>query len=257
MSEDIEVRIDGRLVTPAEIEAWEARRARAVLKSLRKRLKLEGSASMHHDDLPSLRAEILRLKEQCGRDGLRKMLDGDIRLSNHLTNVVLAFSGSRRKPCVTEVRVFRCNARQISRAIDDLMSCDTSDNRRSNLQACPDHYLLEPRGDILEVIETTGGSPRPAQFFLTFGDESGLTTPRDPSFAYQSMGTARSSLGKVIGGVRHQFRDEGDNAWARLMVEFPAAMPQRMIREAKALISTSECDRGIGLWPRTSQSALP
>lgn len=66
---------------------------------------------------------------------------------------------------------------------------------------------------------------------MRFDDESGLKTPRDAAYAYQSAGTARLGDGTVIGGVRHQFRDEADGVLARLMVEFPAATPVRMIRE--------------------------
>jgi hypothetical protein len=62
-----------------------------------------------------------------------------------------------------ELRVAGCSAKRISEVIDDLMLNDTQANRQSNLLACPDHYLLQARGDALEVIETTGGSPFPGR----------------------------------------------------------------------------------------------
>jgi hypothetical protein len=111
------------------------------------------------------------------------------------------------------------------------MTSDTAANRRVNLSVCPDHYLLEPRDDVLEVIETTGGAPFSAQFFLRFNDETGLKTPRDASYPHQSAGTARLADGTVIGGVRHQFRDEGSGALMRLMVEFPQLTLNSMIQE--------------------------
>lgn len=231
MSGGLEVRIDGDPVAPERVEDWEIRRARSVLPKLRRLLGTEAADPRRSSDLGVLRAELLQLKKQCGRQRLRAALRGEMRISGFVTKLVLALSGSRRKQCVTEVRVAGCSARQISEAIDDLMCNDTQANRQSNLLACPDHYVLEAHGDTLEVIETTGGSPFPAQFFMRFDDESGLKTPRDPAYAYQSAGTARLSDGTVIGGVRHQFRDEAAGAMARLMVEFPAATPQRMIRE--------------------------
>lgn len=231
MNDTLEVRIDGVVVTSAQIEDWEIRRARAVLAKLRRMLKLEPTAQPSSDDLASLRVELLRLKEHCGRQGLRDGLRGGIRITGFVSKLTVLLSGDSRKQCVTEVRVSRCGAKQVSQAIDDLMRNDTQVNRHSNLLACPDHYVLEPRGDVLEVIETTGGSPFPAQFFMRFEDESGLKTPRDSVYPYQSVGTARLADGTAIGGVRHQIRDDEDGALVRLMVEFPSMVPQHMIRE--------------------------
>ncbi len=226
----LEVCIDGIVVSPAQVEDWEIRRARSVLRKLRRMLKLEAGGGAEPRDLASLRLELLRLKDQCGRNFLREALRGQLRISDVSTKLVLLLSGKRRKQCVAEIRVDGCTAGQLAETIDGLMKSDTEINRQSNLLACPDHYLLEPRGDVLEVIETTGGSLMPARFFMRFEDESGLVTPRDQAFTHQSVGTARLSDGTVIGGVRHQFRDERQGAMVRLMVEFPAATPGHMIR---------------------------
>lgn len=231
MSNRLEVRIDGDLVTPVQIDEWERRRSQVVLAQLRRALKIQAPAQGNASDLSSLREELLRLKEQLGRPGLRERLQGKLRMSAFSTKLILRLSGARRKPCVVEMRVAGCNAQQLSQGIDDLMSVDSPANRRINLLVCPDHYVLEPRANVLEVIETTGGSPFPAQFFMRFDDDSGLKTPRDAAFPYQSTGTARLGDGTVIGGVRHQFRDDGHGALARLMVEFPQPTPGHMIRE--------------------------
>jgi hypothetical protein len=231
MNANLEVRIDGVHVTTAQIECWETRRARSVLLKLRRMLKAYPAAEPQTEGVQSLRAELVRLKEQCGRVALRAALRNEVRIAGLSSKLLLLLSGSGRKQCVTEVRVHGCSAAQISQVVDDLMCKDTMTNRQSNLLACPDHYLLEPRGDVLEVIESTGGSPFASQFFMRFDDESGLMTSRDPAFSFQSAGTARLKSGKIIGGVRHQFRDECEGAFVRLMVEFPSLTPQRMIRE--------------------------
>lgn len=231
MSSHLEVRIDGVLATPVQIEHWERRRLQAVLAKLRRMLKVTAPAHGDADDLPSQREELLRLKEQLGRSGLREALGGSLRMAAFATKLMVRLSGSRRKQCVVEVRVAQCNAQQLSQGIDDLMANDTAANRRVNLLVCPDHYVLEPRANVLEVIETTGGSPFPAQFFMQFDDDSGVKTPRDAAFPHQSTGTARLSDGTVIGGVRHQFRDDGNGTLIRLMVEFPQPTLQHMIRE--------------------------
>ncbi|MCA0244078.1 MAG: hypothetical protein LCI02_24950 [Proteobacteria bacterium] len=227
----IDATINGQRVSPQQVQQWELGRARAVLPKLSRLLGQPAADDGPMGDLARLRAELLALKEQCGRERLRQTLGGRMRVSAWSTKAALALSGSRRKPCMTELTVAGVGARQVADGIDDLMRNDTAANRQANLLACPDHYLLQARGDLLEVIETAGGSPFPAQFFMRFGDESGLQTPRDPAAAGQSVGTARLADGTVIGGVRHQFYDAADGTLARLRVEFPAATPSYMIRQ--------------------------
>lgn len=100
-----------------------------------------------------------------------------------------------------------------------------------NLSANPDHYLLHAQNNTLEVIETTGGSPFPIQMFITFGEEKGLTIPRDDLYPYQSVGIARLADNTIIGGVRHQFKDETKGFSARLAVEFPITTPNYFIKQ--------------------------
>ncbi|MBI2768943.1 MAG: hypothetical protein HYX47_04945 [Burkholderiales bacterium] len=232
MNNAMEVRIDRVLVTAEQIANWEAGRARAVLRKLRRMMGIKRDAIGSSGELSAMRNELLRLKEECGRQRMRSALERDTRISGFISKFVVLLSGGRRKQCVVEIKVAGATAKQVFEGIDDLMRSDTNENRQSNLLACPDHYVLEPRGTVLEVIETTGGSPFPAQFFMQFGDESGIKTARDPLFPYQSVGTARASDGAVLGGVRHQFRDEGDGGTlVRLMVEFPLLTPNYMIRD--------------------------
>lgn len=108
---------------------------------------------------------------------------------------------------------------------------DTAEHRRINLSVSPDHYVLVPRGNTLEVIETMGNTPVPTQFFITFYDETGLQTPRDPSYPYQSVGIAKLKDGTVIGCVRHQFRDTATGIEAKTLVEFPAICPNIIVKE--------------------------
>ncbi|KQS04502.1 hypothetical protein ASG11_09785 [Sphingomonas sp. Leaf357] len=108
----------------------------------------------------------------------------------------------------------------------------TLNKEREMIASCPDHYIIarDPAGRQL-VVETTGGSPLPAEFTVDYDDISTLHTPPDPSYPHQIAGAARLADGFVIGGVRHQFRQEGDGFRALLTVEFPGRMPNRMIAE--------------------------
>lgn len=69
------------------------------------------------------------------------------------------------------------------------------------------------------------------KLFITFNDETGLQTPRDNSFPYQSVGIAKLKDGTIIGSVRHQFRDTETGIEARTVVEFPAICPKTILRE--------------------------
>jgi hypothetical protein len=83
----------------------------------------------------------------------------------------------------------------------------------------------------MEVIETTGGAPFPARFFLTNGDETGLTLPRKAGFDMQLVGAARLADGTLVGGVRHQFRSTSTGFHAIFAVEFPGATAGFIIRQ--------------------------
>ena len=105
----------------------------------------------------------------------------------------------------------------------------SDENNQVNLSACPDHYVLRPFGEnelrlskLLVILHF--------QFnFYCFGDETGLKTPRDKSYQYQSTGVARMKDGTTIGGVRHQFKDTDTGIEVSLVVEFPALCPNSLI----------------------------
>lgn len=105
-------------------------------------------------------------------------------------------------------------------------------DERVMLSACPDHYIIarDSRGRQL-VVETTGGAPLPGQFTVDYADVSSLLTQADPTYPYQVAGVARLDDSLAIGGVRHQFRQEGDGFRALLTVEFPGRVPRKMIAE--------------------------
>jgi hypothetical protein len=60
---------------------------------------------------------------------------------------------------------------------------------------------------------------------------SSLITPRDPGFPWDLSGVARDSGGRVIGGVRHEFRNVSGGFHARINVEFPRFIAPHMITQ--------------------------
>src|SRR5699024_10213742 len=127
-------------------------------------------------------------------------LKSKLKLSEVIMRMGAILSGNRRKFSRTEIYLDGITAAEAIESIDNLMLNPSEENNRVNLSACSDHYTLRPLGENeLEVIETTGNSPVPVQFFIAFNDEMGLQTPRDYSYAYQSVGVARMRDGTVIG----------------------------------------------------------
>lgn len=114
--------------------------------------------------------------------------------------------------------------------IQGLFLTNSPDNHQLAMAGSPDHYVMQAHpGDRQEILETTGGAPIPSQFFIQWGDDTVVGTPRDMSYPLQMSGTARLANGTIIGAVRHQYRNEGDGFRVRLADEFPAVFPKSMI----------------------------
>lgn len=236
---NIAVYIEGKAVSSQQIERWERKRMAVVTRLLRAKLDQSALSPLANSrdggqqpNPASIRVAIAQAKTGVSPHQIRSMLKNRMALSAALAKLFNFVSWGKRKPCVIEMWVEGCSAEQIVERLDGLFLTSSPQNRELCLAACPDHYLLEPYGENRqEVIETTGGSPLPLQFFITYGEEKNLSIPRDPAYALQAAGVARLKDGTVIGGVRHQFRNEGAGFRARLAVEFPWVTPRYFIRE--------------------------
>lgn len=213
--------IDGRIATRTEILAWEDKRTAAV----RRTLKMAPSSESREQQ----RMEVLERKLDLGHDGLRALLRRGLWWSEKISRLSVVAAGRRRRYSVCELRVSRGSAEQFA---GWFMDRNAANDERVMLDACPDHYVIthDEQGRQL-VLETTGGSPFPAEFAVDYDDVSSLHTAPDPAYPHQLAGVARLADGFVIGGVRHQFRQEGEGFRALLTVEFPATMPKRMIAQ--------------------------
>lgn len=191
---------------------WEAKRARKGLERL--------GAPVPTGDVLVLREALAAAKAAAGRSATERTLARQISFSDRLTGRIAKASGARR--AVSQVELFGPGIRAADLP-DWYMQCSEADDENVFLRACPDHHLFRPTGEGTgqEVWETTGGSPFASRFFFTLGETDGLVTPIDPTYPVQMAGIARLADGTVIGGLRHQFRDEGDGTRALLTVEMP------------------------------------
>ena len=216
--------IDGKEFTKTDLQNWKRNRILKVARNLHKDIKLS-------DEIDRLDIELSEVKKSMSYDEIVSLIRHKLLIGEIGMKLAVIFSFGKRRTSKATIYADGIHVDKLGGMIDSLMMEDTEEHRKVNLSVSPDHYALVSRGSTLEVIETTGNMPVPTQFFITFNEETGLQTPRDKSFPYQSVGIAKLKNGTIIGGVRHQFRDTATGIEARTLVEFPAICPKIVLRE--------------------------
>lgn len=205
--------IGEREIPRGHVLEWERRRALVVLRRL-------GERPGDGEDLEALRQQLLERKIVLGADGVRHILRRELAVAQPLANAVARISCGFRRFSVTELLVDRGSAKYF---VEWFLERAARNDEIAMLAACPDHYLIRTNAEgAQEVIETTGGSPLVGRFLIDYRDLSSLRSVPDPRYPCQAAGVARAENGLALGGVRHQFRNEGFGFRARLTVEFPA-----------------------------------
>lgn len=217
----IRVVLDGREIARDDVLAWEAKR----LPKAAAKIGLPVPAG----DLARQRLVFADSKLALSPEEIRRRLSRDIRLSGMGSRGMARLSGGRRSTSVCELHVTGGSAAEFVRWFDDTAR---EDYTRSMVAANPDHFLIQTVPDgRQEVIETTGGNPLTNRFLIDYEDTSSLVTPRNTDFTVETAGAAFIEAGPVIGGVRHEFRDEPGGFHAHLCVEFPRTLPSHLLAQ--------------------------
>lgn len=216
--------INGDEFTKKELDSWKRKRVGKVIKNLKVTLPMVKDTDELCDRLMSIKLKMSY--EEITFSMKLKLIIGQIGMK-----AAAILSGNKRRTAITTIFADGITADKFNKIIDSLMLEDSPEYRKINLAACPDHYVLRPCGETLEVIETTGNTPVPTRFFITFNDETGLKEPRNLNYPYQSTGIAKLKGGTIVGGVRHQFRDTQSGIEVRALVEFPNLCPKAIVRE--------------------------
>ncbi|MEU6559350.1 hypothetical protein [Nocardia nova] len=247
MTEAVQIRttIGTQNATREQVRAWELRRAAAVLGKFAARLGHLGMKEIMPDrtlyelrsaPLDEQRSALTTLKTRLGHAGIYALLRHELAFSERATRLGVAASRGRTKYCAIRLEVPNYSAERFATWFNDLT---INDAETDMIHACPDHYLLRRLPDgRQEVVETTGGNPAPTRFVIDYTATDTLTIPADPNYPIQITGTATFDDGLVLGGVRHQFRDQGGTLHALLTVQFPGALPARLIREHQWHLAT-------------------
>ncbi|CAO3631649.1 unnamed protein product [Mucor hiemalis] len=125
-------------------------------------------------------------------------------------NILAFLSFGKRKFSIVEIAIndIDLSTDEFFKRWNLIMEGEGVKYNEMRIKSCADHYIINTRNGVQEVIETTGGSPFPTQFFIRYGDEEGMKSKMDPFYDMQMVGVARSKYGTVIGGVRHQMRKD-------------------------------------------------
>lgn len=214
-TDQIQTWFDGKPISRADVLAWETKRVRKGLR------KFGGPAPA--GDLVGLRKALADAKLSIGRAAVEDRLAREITMSDRLTGLLANGSRGRRRLSQVELLVPGAKAEQLP---SWYAARNKADDESAFLLATADHHLFRPIHDsnVQEVWETTGGSPLASRFFIELDSTVGLVTKPDPAYPIQMVGCARLANGTVLGGIRHQFRDEQDGARVLLTVEFPWLM---------------------------------
>ena len=240
MAESVEIRarIDETKVSRAQVLAWESHRSEVVLRKFASRLGRHGLTELLPDHtlgellrspLEVQRLTLTTLKSRMGHAGIYAMLRHELALSERMARVGVKASRGRTKHSVTHLEVPGYSAELFAEWFNDL----TIANAETDIVAdCPDHYLVRGRVDgCQEVVETTGGSPTASRFIIDYSQTDALSIPITLGYPIQIAGTALLDDGLIIGGVRHQLRDNNGTLEAKLTVQFPGTLPAKLIRE--------------------------
>ncbi|WP_410210090.1 hypothetical protein [Aquirhabdus sp.] len=220
MNLEIKTIINGKEIPRAQVLAWEKKRALVVLKKL--------GVKPVSDDLAILRQQLDDRKQVLGNEGILKLLRWELAVSNPMAVLTARLSFGFRRLCITELVTSQGTAEQFIAWFNE---CAQINNERAMLAGTPDHYMIRTNADgSQEVVETNGGSPLAAHFLIDYEDLSSLRSPIDHTYPLQIAGVARSASGVALGGVRHQFRNEGSGFRARLLVEYPLLILPQVLK---------------------------
>jgi hypothetical protein len=212
MTVDLEIFIEGQRIASDQVANWERRSADKALRRL--------GAPSDSQDLEQLREHLLERKHALGHGGIRARLRRELAVSDMVARLVAWMSRGRRTYSVVEIVSPVGTAAAFANWFEEVARLNREDVM---LAALPEHYLIATdAAGRQEVIETNGGAPMAAHFFVDYADLSSLRSEADPDYPVQVAGVARAPNGAAIGGVRHQFRNEGTGFRAKLTVEFPS-----------------------------------
>ncbi len=226
------VYVNGEELPQAKIDAWELQRARVVARFLKSKFGISlPPGVIDGGDVAAIRGALVKAKLGIGADRVRSSMWIRLMLSRALVWVMSLLSLKRRKHATVEITGDGAGADELAAAVAELFLTNSPANRELALLACPDHYLLEAHdGGAQEIVETTGNAPLQSRVFVWYADPGAPDQQGDSGYPIRLSGVARLVGGTAVGGICHEYRDEGRGFRATITDEFPALFPGSMVR---------------------------
>jgi cyclophilin family peptidyl-prolyl cis-trans isomerase len=215
---------NGRYISRSEMDKWMIHRLRIAEKKL-------GFKPMPKDKPSVMLEKLTDEKLALSHEDMMKKLGREISICDKVLSLMIKLAHGRTKSCITVMDVEGLDLDTFLKDYEELQTVNSPENLKANIGVSPDHYYLGVnQKNELEVIENCGNNLMVSQFFITYNNEQGLNSSREAdTYERQSMGHAVFGSGKIGGGVRHQFRKTPNGFQAKLLVEFPALIPQTII----------------------------
>lgn len=229
----IRVSIDGSLVPQSELDEAELARSRAAAQVLARRFgkpKAQQLLRAGETDLARIRGALTDARLELGPAHMKDRLQRAFAVSDAGAKLSGRLAAGRRRLSIVEIACDHGSAADTFNKVREMFTVASDRNRMLGLYAAPHHYVLEPAGpDLQDIVESFGGSPVLSNFLVHYGDDASLRFPRDRSYPLHMSGAVKTRDGVAIGGVRHQYRDEGDGFRIKVADEIPLLFPKSMV----------------------------
>ena len=182
--------------------------------------------SIHDEELARARHALAYLKNLIGNDRMRALLASDIDAMTARVRDWVAASSGEWQTGVTELIVTGPSASAFHHWYERAMK----DRREAVLRAGhPEHFVLNPGDDGIEVIENIGETDLPWRIFYRSLPDDEFPMARDAPYPVRFGAEIIDSDGLRVGYTMHQSRDEADGMHLHLRTLLPAAAPPALV----------------------------
>ena len=182
--------------------------------------------AIHEEELARARHALAYLKDLIGNDRMRALLASDIDTMTVRVREWVAASGGQWQTDVTELVVPGPSAVAFHQWYDRAMA----ERRETVLRAGhPEHFVLNPGSDGIEVVENIGETDLPWRIFYRSLPEDKFPMAWDPAYPVRFGAEIVDSDGLRVGYTMHQSRDEADGMHLHLRTLLPSASPSALV----------------------------
>ncbi|MDG6896246.1 hypothetical protein [Volucribacter amazonae] len=178
-------------------------------------------------ELERSRVALLLLKEKLGADNIRELLAEDCAEMAELLRQ-WSKNSTTYKPSITLLEVEDLSKEEFLGWFHQI----NQDNQQAKLLgAMPEHYLIEPKDNSQELIETMGLYGKPVHCQLIFADPEQADIPLDPDYETQMFvkGVHIDNGEDIHIRALHEFKNTATGMQVKLGIYFPEHTPDEMV----------------------------